>query len=116
MNNIYLDASATTPPHIDVINKLKEIQSECWGNPSSIHKVGVIAREVLERSRLSIASKLKASSEEIFFTSGATESNYLSLKVLSNNLDKGRIVISSVEHPSINLIANQLLNDGWDIK
>ena len=66
MNNIYLDASATTPPHIDVINKLKDIQSECWGNPSSIHKVGVIAREILERSRLSIANKLKASSDEIF--------------------------------------------------
>jgi len=116
MNDIYLDASATTPPHLDVITKLKDIQFECWGNPSSIHKVGVIAREILERSRLSIANKLKASSDEIFFTSGATESNYLSLKVLSNNLDKGRLVISSVEHPSINLIANQLLNDGWDIK
>ncbi|MBW3041952.1 cysteine desulfurase family protein [Prochlorococcus marinus] len=116
MNNIYLDASATTPPHIDVINKIKDIQFECWGNPSSIHKVGVIAREILERSRLSIANKLKASSDDIFFTSGATESNYLSLKVVSNNLDKGRLVISSVEHPSINLIANQLLNDGWDIK
>ena len=116
MNNIYLDASATTPPHIDVINKLKDIQSECWGNPSSIHKVGVFAREILERSRLSIANKLKASSDEIFFTSGATESNYLALKSVSKNLDKGRLVISSVEHPSINLIANQLRNDGWDIK
>ena len=116
MKNIYLDASATTPPHIDVINKLKDIQFECWGNPSSIHKVGVIARDILERSRLSIANKLKASSDEIFFTSGATESNYLALKSVSKNLDKGRLVISSVEHPSINLIANQLRNDGWDIK
>ena len=51
MKNIYLDASATTPPHIDVINKLQDIQSECWGNPSSIHKVGVLARDILERSR-----------------------------------------------------------------
>ena len=116
MYNIYLDASATTPPHIDVINKINDIQSECWGNPSSIHKVGVIAREILERSRLSIANKLKAPSDEIFFTSGATESNYLALKGVSNNLDKGRIVISSVEHPSINLIANQLTKDGWNIK
>ena len=116
MKDIYLDASATTPPHIDVINKLQDIQSECWGNPSSIHKFGVIARDILERSRLSIASKLKASSDEIFFTSGATESNYLALKAVSNNLDKGRIVISSVEHSSINLIANQLLDEGWDIK
>ena len=116
MKDIYLDASATTPPHLDVINKLKDIQFECWGNPSSIHKVGVIAREILERSRLSIANKLKASSDELFFTSGATESNYLALKAVSNNLDKGRIVISSVEHPSINLIANQLRNEDWDIK
>ena len=60
MNDIYLDASATTPPHSDVITKLKDIQFECWGNPSSIHKVGFIAREILERSRLSIANKLKA--------------------------------------------------------
>ena len=116
MKDIYLDASATTPPHLDVINKVKDIQFECWGNPSSIHKVGIIAREILERSRLSIANKLKASSDELFFTSGATESNYLALKAVSNNLDKGRIVISSVEHPSINLIANQLRNEGWDIK
>ncbi len=116
MKDIYLDASATTPPHLDVITKLKDIQFKCWGNPSSIHKVGVIARDILERSRLSIANKLKASSDELFFTSGATESNYLALKAVSNNLDKGRIVISSVEHPSINLIANQLRNEGWDIK
>jgi len=116
MNNIYLDASATTPPHIDVINKIKDIQIECWGNPSSIHQVGVIASDILERSRLSIANKLRAESDEIFFTSGATESNYLAIKGVCNNLDKGRIVITSIEHPSVNLIAKQLLNDGWDIK
>ena len=116
MYNIYLDASATTPPHIDVINKVMDVQLEYWGNPSSIHKVGIIAREILERSRLSIAYKLKAESEEIYFTSGATESNYLAIKGVCNNLDKGRIVITSVEHPSVNLIANQLHNNGWDIK
>ena len=116
MKHIYLDASATTPPHFSVINRLKDIQSDCWGNPSSIHKFGVKAREILERSRLSIASKFKAESDEIFFTSGATESNYLAIKGVCNNIEKGRIVITSVEHPSINLITNQLLNDGWDIK
>ena len=116
MHNIYLDASATTPPHISVINKLKDTQLECWGNPSSIHRVGVIASEILERSRSSIAKKLKADANEIFFTSGATESNYFAIKCLSNYLEKGRIVITSVEHPSVNLIANQLLREGWQIK
>ena len=116
MNNIYLDASATTPPHIDVINKIKDIQLEFWGNPSSIHEVGIKARYILERSRLFIANKLKAESDDIFFTSGATESNKIAIKGICKNLDKGRIVISSVEHPSISLIAKQLQNDGWDVK
>tara|TARA_Y100001968_G_scaffold106816_1_gene96558 strand:- start:2785 stop:3966 length:1182 start_codon:yes stop_codon:yes gene_type:complete len=116
MKNIYLDASATTPPHKDVVKKIRDIQLECWANPSSIHHFGVIAREILERSRLSIANKLRAESDQVFFTSGATESNYLAIKCVANNIDKGRIIITSVEHPSINLIANQLLNEGWDIK
>ena len=116
MNHIYLDASATTPPHIDVINKIKDIQLNCWGNPSSIHEFGIIAREILERSRLSIANKFNADTNDIFFTSGATESNDLAINRISNNLEKGRIVISSVEHPSINLIANKLQKEGWDIK
>ena len=116
MKNIYLDASATTPPHTNVVKKIKDIQLECWGNPSSIHHFGVIAREILERSRLSIANKLRAESDQVFFTSGATESNYIAIKVVASNIIKGRIVITSVEHPSVNLIANQLLNEGWDIK
>ena len=116
MNNIYLDASATTPPHIDVINTIKDMQLECWGNPSSIHQVGIIARDILERSRSSIAYKLRANADDIFFTSGATESNHLAIKGICKNLDKGRIVISNVEHPSVYLIANQMRDQGWDIK
>ncbi len=116
MNYIYLDASATTPPHIDVIKKISEIQLECWGNSSSIHHFGVKAREILERSRLLIAKKLRAESNQVFFTSGATESNYLAIKGVASHLNKGRIIITSVEHSSVNLIANQLLNEGWEIK
>tara|TARA_B100000965_G_scaffold405597_1_gene440302 strand:- start:3467 stop:4645 length:1179 start_codon:yes stop_codon:yes gene_type:complete len=116
MNNIYIDASATTPPHIEVVNKIKDIQLACWGNPSSIHHFGVIAREVVERSRFSIANNFKAEPDEIIFTSGATESNSIAIKGICNKIDKGRIVISNVEHPSINNITNHLRNDGWDIK
>tara|TARA_B100000579_G_scaffold428280_1_gene438194 strand:+ start:1537 stop:2718 length:1182 start_codon:yes stop_codon:yes gene_type:complete len=115
MNNIYLDASATTPPNIEVINRIKYIQSECWGNPSSIHNVGIIARDILERSRLLIANKLKADPYDILFTSGATESNSLAINGICNKIDKGRIVISSVEHSSINIIASMLQDQGWEI-
>ena len=115
MKNIYLDASATTPPHKDVINAIKAVQLECWGNPSSIHEFGIKARDTLERSRQSIANKLRADSDDLFFTSGATESNYLAIRSICNRMDKGRIIISSVEHPSINIISNQLRKEGWDI-
>tara|TARA_B100000579_G_scaffold158154_1_gene128654 strand:- start:13166 stop:14347 length:1182 start_codon:yes stop_codon:yes gene_type:complete len=116
MNDIYLDASATTPTHVDVINKIKEIQLKYWANPSSIHSLGINAREILERSRMLIAEKLKAESEDIFFTSGATESNKIAISSLCSNLERGRIVISTVEHPSVNLIANNLIKEGWEIK
>ena len=116
MNHIYLDASATTPPHIDVINHINNIQLEFWGNPSSIHEIGINASNILERSKLLIANKLKSKTNEIFFTSGATDSNNLALKCICNRIDKGRLVISCVEHPSINKIANKLKLEGWDIK
>ncbi len=115
MDFIYLDAAATTPPHIDVIEEIKRIQLEHWGNPSSIHQLGINASEILERSRNSIALKLNSCSEEIVFTSGASESNDLAIRAISNSVQKGRVVISTVEHPSIKNTVNQLKELGWEV-
>ena len=48
MDFIYLDAAATTPPHIKVIEEIKRIQLDHWGNPSSIHKLGISDRNIIE--------------------------------------------------------------------
>ena len=58
LDNIYLDASATTPLHQSVIDEINRVNSNYWGNPSSIHFHGIKAAEILERARFSIATKL----------------------------------------------------------
>ncbi|KGG15272.1 MULTISPECIES: cysteine desulfurase family protein [unclassified Prochlorococcus] len=114
-NLIYLDASATTPPHPDVIQEIYNVQKELWGNPSSLHSVGIKALDLLERSRLSIAKKFNVKSDQVIFTSGATESIHLALKGIAPNINPGRIVISSVEHPSVIAAAESLSKYGWII-
>ena len=115
VDNIYLDASATTPPTIDVINRVREIQFSAWGNPSSLHSQGLLAAEVMERSRQSIAMILHAQSNELVFTSGATESIHLALLGLAMSRPAKRLVISSVEHPAVNAVANKLNLMGWEV-
>ncbi|WP_320676834.1 cysteine desulfurase family protein [Prochlorococcus sp. MIT 1300] len=115
MNSIYLDACSTTPIRSEVFNFIQKVETSCWGNPSSIHTQGALAAETLERSRFTIADNLNAQPEEVFFTSGATESIHLALLGITSNMKPARIVISSVEHPAVRAVANKLLSTGWDV-
>ncbi len=112
---IYLDACATTPPLIEVVKRIYEVQQIAWGNPSSLHGPGLIASELLERSRSTIAECLNANPSEIIFTSGATESVHLGILGFARNLEPARIVLSSVEHPSVISAAEILMSIGWTI-
>jgi cysteine desulfurase len=71
----YFDHSSTTPIHPDVIELINKIQKNNYGNPSSIHKKGRIARSIIENSRLKVANAIGTEPEKIIFTSGGTESN-----------------------------------------
>ncbi len=113
--SIYLDACSTTPPLKEVTELICDIQRHCWGNPSSLHTDGILAAEILERARHSIAQSLTSLPEEIVFTSGATESIHLALKGIANNLNPSRIVVSSVEHPAVIKAAQSLERDGWEV-
>ena len=90
INHIYLDACATTPMHQSVINEINIINTNIFGNPSSIHFHGIQSAEILEKSRSFIAEKLGCSFEEVLFTSGATESVHLAIRGVANSLPKGR--------------------------
>ncbi len=112
---LYLDASATTPILDSVLERVVEVEKNLWGNPSSLHTYGLQASESLERSRCSIASSLNASPDEVVFTSGATESNQIVANTLLSKIKPGRIVISSVEHPSLIKSVSTLADFGWEV-
>tara|TARA_Y100001968_G_scaffold321506_1_gene356024 strand:- start:19875 stop:21077 length:1203 start_codon:yes stop_codon:yes gene_type:complete len=116
INNIYLDACATTPVLEEVNTEINLLNAKYWGNPSSNHFHGIKSAEILEASRFNIAKKLHAKFNEVIFTSGATESVHLAIKGISESLSPGRIVISNVEHPAVLYAANSLLKRGWIIE
>ena len=79
---VYADYAATTPVKQQVIDKMMNIYSTHYGNPSSIHSIGRDARKYLDESRHIVAKELNAKSSEVIFTSGATESNNTAIKGL----------------------------------
>ncbi len=97
---LYLDNASTTPVYVEVVKAMNEVMLEDYGNPSSMHELGENALKLVNEVRLKIAREINASPEEIYFTSGASESNNIALRTL---IDKRKdiLVISSVEHPSV---------------
>ncbi|MEK6818452.1 MAG: cysteine desulfurase family protein [Nanoarchaeota archaeon] len=116
MKTIYFDNAATTPLYKEVEEEMKKYLFEDYGNPSSIHFLGERSRKALDSSRTLLARELGAKPHEIIFTSGATESNNLAIQGLSRfEREKKKILISSIEHPSVYNICNFLKKYGYEI-
>jgi cysteine desulfurase len=114
---LYFDYNATTPLAPDVADVLTQALREIYGNASSIHRPGQIARQHLENARRTVAASLYAMPAEIVFTSGGTESNNLAIFGLVRALATARkhVVISSIEHPSVLECSRQLERDGVEV-
>ncbi len=115
--NAYFDNSATTAPCCEAVNAVSDAMTRCWGNPSSLHRVGNLANELLENSRNDIANRLSCAPEEIFFTSGGTESNNLAVMGAAYQMRRmgRRIVSTSVEHSSVDDTLNKLEAEGFEV-
>jgi cysteine desulfurase len=113
----YLDYQSSKPVDPRVIEAMTPYFHERFGNPSSLHGEGDEATKILEECRETIAGFINADTEEIIFTSGASESNNLAIiGYASRNRDKGdHIIISEVEHISIQNIAKYLEKDGFKV-
>ena len=113
----YLDNSATTQPCKEAVEKMNYALRTCWGNPSSLHSKGIAASELLEEARNNIAKKLSCESEEIFFTSGGTESNNIAVFGAANAQKRrgSRIITTSIEHSSVEESVKALENQGYDV-
>ncbi|MFJ5758323.1 cysteine desulfurase family protein [Neobacillus sp. NPDC093182] len=114
---IYFDNSATTRPYNEVLDSFVKVSSEFFGNPSSLHGLGLQAEKLLTQARIQVANLLTVKPTEIYFTSGGTESNNLAIKgtaMLHKNKGK-HLILSSVEHPSVRGAMEQLKKLGFDI-
>jgi len=117
MKKIYLDHNATTPMRPEVLDAMLPYFKEKFGNASSIHGFGRDAKVALEEAREKVAEILGASSSEIFFTSGGTESDNLATKGTAfANRKKGRhIVTSKIEHHAILESCKFLEKEGFEV-
>lgn len=114
---IYLDNSATTPLCESAKKKIAYVLDECWANPSSIHHLGVVAKDELDNARKIIANKISAREDEVFFTSGGTESNNIAIFGAAEKLSRrgNKIITTSVEHPSVENAMKCLENKGFNV-
>ncbi len=113
----YLDNSATTKPDKAVADKIYEMLTVNFGNPSSFHKEGLNANLELRAAREKIANALSCESEEVYFTSGGTEANNLAiLSAAEAGKRKGkRIVTTSIEHESVLQSVDELEKQGFEV-
>ncbi len=115
-NALYLDHSATTPPHPAVIEAMHEAMTLSWGNPSSLHGWGERAALALETARYRVADLLHTDPEAIVFTSGGTESNAMALRGIARCYSQPQhLAISAIEHSSVSKTADDLADQGWQI-
>lgn len=118
MKEIYFDNSSTTKPSEEVVAIVEKTMREDWGNPSSMHQKGVDAEKYLKQSAKIIADILKVKEQEIYFTSGGTESNNTALigGALANRRAGNKILTTAMEHPAVSEPLRFLSEFGFEIK
>ncbi|MHA1675402.1 MAG: cysteine desulfurase family protein [Promethearchaeota archaeon] len=116
-NVINLDYQSSKPVDLRVIKEILPYFDSIYGNPSSLHTIGDDAEKAIENSRKQIAKLINAQPDEIYFTSGATESINLGLigYALRNKRKGNHIIMSEVEHISLHNIAKYLERNGFVI-
>lgn len=113
----YLDNSATTRAYDEVADLVAKIMKEEFGNPSSVHHMGMVSSERLSQARETIAASLKVDPQEIVFTSGGTESDNLALigVARANKWRGNHIITTKIEHPAILETMAFLEKEGFEI-
>lgn len=105
MNELYLDAAATTKPKTEVVHAMQPYLNLMYYNPSSLYRPAQIIKEAIEKSRKIVADYIGCKSNEVYFTSGGSESNCWAIQgFVQNRINKGRtpsIITTTIEHHSI---------------
>jgi cysteine desulfurase len=116
MMPIYLDNNATTRPAPEAIDAMLPFLREGYGNPSSVHRFGQMARQAVDEARHRVAALIGAADANLLFTGGGTESINTAVRgVLRARGPRNRIVISAVEHSATRELCQQLAKEGSEI-
>lgn len=115
---VYLDNSATTRQYDEVTEAMYKLAKENYGNPSSLHSMGLAAEKAVRQARGSLAKALGAAEDEVYFTSCGTESdNTVLMGVARAKRRTGKkIIVSTVEHPAILEPAKRLEEMGYEVE
>jgi cysteine desulfurase len=114
---IYLDNSATTKPHPEVLKSFHEVSTRFFANPSSIHQLGGETEQLLIKSRQQAAKLLRVFEDEIIFTAGGTEGNNTAIKGIAlQHQGRGKhIITTEIEHPSVYEACKSLESLGFEV-
>lgn len=113
----YLDNSATTKVCVSAADEVMYMLTENYGNPASLHKKGDEAKAALDKARKNVAGALSCNSDEVFFTSGGTESNNIAVFGAVEALKRrgNKIITTSIEHPSVSEPISRLEKQGFEV-
>ncbi len=115
---VYLDNSATTKPYQEVVKETVKYMETDYGNPSSLHRMGIVAEKAMKDARKSVAASLGAKEEEIYFTSGGTEADNTALfgAVQARKRRGNKIITSRIEHPAVLESCRKLEESGFRVE
>lgn len=113
--DIYFDNAATTKVFSEVIDEMKDVEVNYYGNANSLHKFGYIAEKRIIEANTVIKKFLNCDEDEIIWTSGGTESNNLAILGFLQTTKKKHIITSKIEHPSVYNIFSHLEKNGYRV-
>ena len=113
----YLDNSATTVCEPGVVEKVVQMMSVIYGNPSAMHNKGVEAENYIKEAKEIIAKTMKVQEKELIFTSGGTESNNLAIMgcAAANHRMGKHLITTKIEHPSVGNVMKHMEEDGFEV-
>ncbi|NLC63103.1 MAG: cysteine desulfurase [Thermoanaerobacterales bacterium] len=117
MKKVYLDNSSTTRVSPKAAEAVFEAMVNHYGNPSSLHEMGIVAEKYLKEARRAVSTAMGVRTDQIYFTSGGTESNNLAIKgvLRALNTRDAHIITTAVEHPSVLEVFKQLEKEGFSV-
>ena len=116
MEHVYFDHNATTPLDDGVFEAMLPYLRGRYGNASSRHEAGTVARRAVDAARQQVAALVNAQPAQVIFVSGGTEANNLFIKGAAGYLKPTQIAVSAIEHPCVAKPAQELARQGWKLR